>query len=150
MDYLTNLFKKSNMAQLMLVILFLMYLLMGFQTPEAIANIVDTTFGKIIVVLFALFLFVYSNPILGVLGVLVAFQLIRSASQKTGLAALEKYYPTEEKKWSPFSPRHQFPYTLEQEVVKKMTNTQFNTNFVKASFRPVLDNTHDASYLKDM
>jgi hypothetical protein len=99
------------------------------------------------VVLAALLLFAYSNPILGVLGLLVAYHMIRGASVKTGMAGLEAYYPTEAKKWSPFSPTHQFPYTLEQEVVKNMTTQTFNTEYVKAPYRPILDDTHDASYL---
>jgi hypothetical protein len=63
------------------------------------------------------------------------------------MAGLEEYYPTEAKKWSPFTPTHQFPYTLEQEIVKNMTTQKFNTEYVKAPFRPILDDTHDASPL---
>ena len=108
---------------------------------------VDSPMGKIAVVLVALMLFAYSNPVLGVLALLVAYQMIKSASVKTGMAGLDEYYPTEQKKWTPFSPAHQFPYTLEQEVVKNMTTQKFNTEYVKASFRPTLDDTHDASSL---
>ena len=92
-------------------------------------------------------MFGYSNPVLGVLALLVAYQMIRRASVKTGMAGLEEYYPTEEKKWSPFSATHQFPYTLEQEMVKKMTTQKFNTEYVKAPYRPTLDDTHEATYL---
>jgi hypothetical protein len=56
----------------------------------------------------ALLLFGYSNPILGVLGIMVAYHLIKASSDKTGTAALEQHYPTEEKKWSPFTAIHQF------------------------------------------
>lgn len=150
MEYIQDLLKKRNMSQLVLVILFIIYILMGYETPEVLANIIDTPLGKILVALFALILFAYSNPILGVLGLIVAYTLIQSATAKTGLAALEEYAPTEEKKWTPFSPRHQFPYTLEQEVVKKMASTQFNTDYVKAPYRPILDDTYDASYLNTM
>ena len=147
MQYIDNLLEKRNMSQLMLVILFIIYLVMGLKMPDQIANIIDSPAGKIVVALIALLLFGYSNPILGVLGIMVAYQLIKSSSEKTGMAALEKYYPTEEKKWSPFTPIHQFPYTLEQEVVKKMTTQKFNTEYVKAPFKPILDDTHDASPL---
>jgi hypothetical protein len=150
MEYIQDLLKKRNMSQLILVILFIIYLLMGYETPEMIANVVDTPFGKVLVALFALILFAYSNPILGVLGLVVAYRLIQSATATTGLAALEQYAPTEEKKWTPFTPRHQFPYTLEQEIVKKMASNEFNTNYVKAPYRPMLDDTHDASYVNDM
>ena len=145
MEFINNLFEKRNMSQLMLVVLFIIYLIMGYKIPDQLANIIDSSAGKIVVALIALLLFGYSNPILGVLGILVAYHLIKSSSEKTGMAALEQFYPTEEKKWSPFTAIHQFPYTLEQEVVKEMASQKFNANFVKAPYRPMLDDTHDAS-----
>jgi hypothetical protein len=147
MQYIDNLLEKRNMSQLMLVILFIIYLAIGLKMPDPVANMIDSPVGKIVVALLALMLFGYSNPILGVLGIMVAYHLIKSSSEKTGMAALEKYYPTEEKKWSPFTPTHQFPYTLEQEVVKQMASQKFNANFVKAPYRPMLDDTHDASLI---
>jgi len=147
MDYFSTLFDKKNMPQLVLAVLFALYLIMGYQIPESVAILIDSTLGKIVVVVVALMLFAYSNPVLGVLALLVAYQLIKGASVKTGMAGLEEYYPTEAKKWSPFTSAHQFPYTLEQEVVKNMTTQNFNTEYVKAPFRPTLDDTHDASPL---
>lgn len=147
MENFSDLFNKRHMPQLVLAFLFVIYLVLGYKMPDNVASAVDTTIGKIIVVLAALMLFAYSHPFLGVLALFVAYQIISSASTKTGLAALEQYYPTEQQKWSPFTPAHQFPYTLEQEVVKTMTTQKFNTSYVKAPFRPVLDDTHDASPL---
>ena len=147
MDYFSTLFEKKNMPQLVLSVLFVVYLVMGYKMPEGAAGLIDSSIGKIVVVIVALMLFAYSNPILGVLALLVAYQMIKSASVKTGMAGLEQYYPTEQKKWSPFTPAHQVPYTLEQEVVKNMTTQKFNTEYVKASFAPTLDDTHEASYL---
>ena len=143
MDY----FDKKHMPELLLSVLFVIYLVMGYKMPQAVAVMIDSTAGKIVVVLAALMLFAYSNPVLGVLALLVAYQMIKNASVKTGMAGLEEYYPTEAKKWSPFTPTHQFPYTLEQEVVKNMTTQKFNTEYVKAPYRPTLDDTHDASPL---
>jgi hypothetical protein len=147
MDYFKDIFTKKHMPELVLSVLFVLYLVMGLKVPDGVATIIDSTIGKIVVILIALMLFAYSNPVLGVLALLVAYQLIKSASVKTGMAGLEEYYPTEAKKWSPFTPIHQFPYTLEQEVVKNMTTQKFNTEYVKAPFRPTLDDTHDASPL---
>ena len=147
MDYLNETMNKKHMPEMVLSGLFILFLVMRYPIPESIANMIDTTFGKIVIVLIALFLFAYSNPILGILALLVAYYLIKDSSMKTGMASLEEFYPTEAKKWSPFSPIHQFPYTLEQEVVKQMTTQKFNTEYVKAPFSPVLDDTHDASAL---
>jgi hypothetical protein len=148
MEFLNELLEKRNMSQLVLVVLFIIYLLMGYKTPASVATMIDTTVGKIVVALIALLLFAYSNPILGVLGIFVAYQLVRGASIKTGMAGLEEYYPTEEKKWSPFTPAHQFPYTLEQEMVKKMAPQKFNTNYVKATYKPTLEDTYDAASVR--
>jgi hypothetical protein len=147
MDNLNSLFDKKHMPQTALSVLFILYLVLGYQIPESISTVIDSTPGKVIVAVIALILFAYSNPVLGVLSLLVAYQLIKSASIKTGMAGLEAYYPTEAKKWSPFTPAHQFPYTLEQEVVKNMTTQTFNTEYVKAPYKPTLEDTYDASPL---
>ena len=133
------------MPELLLSSLFVLYLVMGYQVPDGVASMIDSTIGKIVVIVIALMLFAYSNPILGILALLVAYQLIKGASVKTGMAALEEYYPTEAKKWTPFTPTNQFPYTLEQEMVKKMATQKFNTEYVKAPYRPTLDETYDAA-----
>ena len=147
MEYLNSLLEKRNMPQLLLSVLFAIYLVMGMNIPNTLSSIIDSTIGKIVIIGVALMLFAYSNPILGVLALLVAYQLIKGASIKTGMAGLEEYYPTEQKKWSPFTSTNQFPYTLEQEVVKNMASQKFNTTYVKAPYRPTLDDTHDASPL---
>ena len=145
MDYFSKFVDKKHLPQSILSILFVIYLVIGFKMPHQVAIIIDSSAGKIVVALAALFLFAYSNPVLGVLGLLVAYSLITSASIKTGMAGLEKFYPSEEKKWSPFSPTHQFDYTLEQEVVKKMASQKFNTSYVKAPYKPVLEDNYGAA-----
>ena len=41
MDSFTELFKKKHMGELSLAILMIIYLIMGFKTPDLIANMVD-------------------------------------------------------------------------------------------------------------
>jgi hypothetical protein len=147
MEYLNNLLEKRHTPDLVLSVLFFIYLVLGLKVPDSFAFVIDSTIGKIIIALSALMLFAYSNPILGVLSLLVAYQLIKGASTITGMAGLDEYNPTESKKWTPFAERHQFPYTLEQEMVKKMTTQKFNTEYVKAPYRPVLEDTHDAEHI---
>ena len=146
MEYLKNLFEKKNILQLLLAIIFILYLILGFKMPPQMAELIDTNVGKMIVVVLALILFGSATPIVGILGIIVAYELIKRSSISTGSAALAKYYPTEEKKWSPFNATHQFPYTLEQEMVKKMApNQHFNTESKPASFKPILEDQHDAA-----
>ena len=146
MDSFSDLFKKENMGQVILCILFIIYLIMGYKMPDSIATVIDTSFGKILVIIMALMLFSYANPILGVLGFFVAFDLISKSSATTGSYALERYVPTETKKSSNLSAMNQFPYTLEQEVVKKMAPIkQTEDTQTPAAFSPILDNLYDAA-----
>ena len=119
---------------------------MGYDMPEPMATMVDTMAGKIIVVIIALSLFAYANPVIAILGLYVAYIIITRSSMATGSVALEKYMPSEEKKMSEFSAYNQFPYTLEQEVVKKMAPIN-KSSFLDepATFKPMLENLYDAS-----
>ena len=146
MEGSSGLFKKENMSQLSLAILFIIYLIMGYKTPESLANIIDTLVGKIVIFIMVIVIFMNANPILAVLSLFVAFDLIRRSSSVTGIDALKRYLPTEEKKSSQFTAFNQYPYTLEQEVVKKMAPiVQSGSSLTKASYMPTLENLHDAS-----
>jgi hypothetical protein len=139
-------FKKEHMGELSLGILFIIYLIMGYRTPLIIASAVDTIIGKVVIFLIVVFMFMYSNPMLAVLALFVAFDLMRRSSSVTGIDALKQYAPTEEKKASQFSAYNQFPYTLEQEIVKKMAPmVQSGSSLDKAPYSPILENLHDAS-----
>ena len=148
MESFSSLFKKEHMGELVLVILFIIYLIMGLKTPEPIAGLVDTLAGKIVIFITVIYLFMHANPILAVLALLVGFDLIRRSSMTTGIDALQKFAPSEEKKASQFTAFNQFPYTLEQEVVAKMAPImKSGSSLTQASYKPLLDNLYDASPL---
>ena len=148
MESFSSLLKKEHMGELVLVVLFIIYLIMGLKTPEPVAGIVDTLVGKIVIFIMIIYLFMHSNPILAVLALLVGFDLIRRSSMATGIDALQKFAPSEEKKSSQFTAFNQFPYTLEQEVVAKMAPImKSGSSLSQASYKPLLDNLYDASPL---
>lgn len=134
-----------HISETVLSLCILLFLLLGNTMPSWLANLLSTSVGHVVVVLLSLFLFSQSKPFLGVLVLLCAYVLLRKADVKTGVFGLQQYAPTEAKKWSAFSPQHQFPYTLEEEIVKVMTNEKFNTEYMRTPFKPVLDDTHEAA-----
>jgi len=146
-----GLFKKENLGELILTILFIIYLIMGYKTPEPIGSMIDSLVGKIVIFIIVIYLFMYHHPVLAVLGLFVAFDLIRrsSASKNQGSMTVEeskKYAPCENNKSSQFTAFNQFPYTLEQEVIKKMAPIiKPGTSISKSSYKPLLENLHDAS-----
>jgi len=149
MNSFTTLFEKQHVGELILVILLIIYLIMGYQTPESVASVIDTIGGKIVMFVIIVYLFIYSNPILAVLALFVAFDLMRRSSNVTGSKFISKYSNNcEDEKSSQFSAFNQFPYTLEQEVVKKMAPiVQSGTTLTKASYKPILDNNYNATPL---
>ena len=148
MESFSSLLKKEHMGELVLVVLFIIYLIMGSKTPEPVAGMVDTLVGKIVIFIMIIYLFMHANPILAVLALLVGFDLIRRSSMATGIDALQRFAPSEEKKSSQFTAFNQFPYTLEQEVVSKMAPImKSGSSLSQASYKPLLDNLYDASPL---
>ena len=148
MESFSSLFKKEHMSELVLVIFFIIYLILGLKTPEPIANLIDTLVGKIVILIIVLYMFMHTNPILAVLSLFVAFDLIRRSSAATGIDALKKYAPSEEKKMTQFTAYYQFPYTLEQEVVAKMAPvSKSGFSLTQATYKPLLENLYDAAAL---
>jgi hypothetical protein len=148
MDSFTELLNKKHMGELFLVILMIIYLVMGLRTPDFITNMIDNMFGKIVIIMIVIYLFMNANPILAVVAALVAFDLMRRSTGSTGLGDLAAYAPSEKKKMSQFTAFNQFPYTLEQEVVAKMAPiVRSGVSINSASYKPLLDNQHDASPL---
>ena len=140
MDYTNN----NYMGQHILTVLFVIYLILGLKTPVIIAQLIDTLFGKIIVILIAISLMIYTNPILGVIGLYVAYDLIRRSSIATGNYGIDNYLPTEYSKHAKMTSYNQYPYTLEQEMVKKMVPV-VSKDMSKASYEPIMNDTYDAA-----
>jgi hypothetical protein len=148
MDSFTELLKKEHMGEFTLIILMVIYLVMGFKTPDIIAIMVDNIIGKVVIILVVIYLFMNANPILAVVAALAAFDLMRRSGETTGIGALQAYAPSEEKKMSQFTAFNQFPYTLEQEVVAKMAPiVRSGSSLTSASYKPLLNNLYDAAPL---
>ena len=139
---------KFTTKENILSLFFIVFLIMKFHIPEPLADTVDTITGKFAVVAIAIMLFNYANPVLGVLGLFVAFDLIMRSRATTGIDALKQYAPSQKRMDSQFNTMNQFPYTLEQEVVKKMAPIPYTNSLMHSvSFTPLLNNLHDASPL---
>lgn len=144
MESVENLFKPANIAQTVLIVLFILFLSMSQPLPIEIARMIDTPIGTIIVIMVSLSLFMYSNPVLAIFGLFVAFEILR----RSGMNSLNFYMPTEAKKWEAVKEANKVDYTLEQEVIKNMAPL-VNSNLMNRdySFNPITNNTHDAENL---
>jgi len=110
-----------------------------------LANLVDTTVGNIVVVLLAVTLLLSSNIIIGLLGCVAAYELIQKSRSVTGNLQLKQIQNAEKIKVDMLNNYNDYPISLEEEVVSKMAPLVHDYSNVNVSFKPVLNNLHDAS-----
>ena len=149
MESYKDLLKKSNQHQLILLVVFIVYILLNVQTPSMLARLIDNIYGNVVVVLMALFVLTHMNPIVGVVALYAAYELIQRSSVTTGSAAIRRYLPTEIKKGNHFSAFNQFPVTLEEEVVKQMAPLVETSGPNHLHYKPVANETYNAVDLAD-
>ena len=145
MESYKDLFKKSSRHHLVLLIVLVLYIISGIHTPHAVAGMIDSIYGNIVVLMVSFFLVAHSNPIVGVVALFAAYELIKRSSSTTGTAAISRFLPTEMKKGKHFSAFNQFPVTLEEEVVKQMAPLVETSGPNHLHYKPAADNTHDAA-----
>jgi hypothetical protein len=167
-------FKKSfdqlvsaNPSQLILGILFVIYILANVQTPAILAGGIDNIFGKVLVIAIAVVIFMKTNPVVGVLGFVVAYQLIKTASVTTGTYAKKHYLPSEKSKMQEMHKFNQEQLqtetkqnqllaaksnvsgSLEVEMVDQMAPLVMNGGDSSLNYSPVLDPQHSATIIND-
>ena len=135
--------KKGH--QLVLAVLFIVYILFPISTPDVLSSAVDSMVGRIVVILIALSTFVHSSPVVGILGLVVAFILIKRSEGSDVSYALKNYIPTEKTKSNDLNIFNQFPVTLEEEVVQKMAPIVTSPPPENSNFKPVLDPLYSAA-----
>ena len=135
---------KSQMRQhIVLAIILVLYILINIPTPNSLASLVDTTTGKIVVVMIVFGMF-QMNKVIGVLSFFAGYQLISRSGESTGTFAIQNYLPSEASKVIDFSKYNNFPPTLEEEMVKQMAPIVVDNNS-SLDYKPVLDGLHDAA-----
>ena len=145
MKNLNDLLKAEKRHQLMLGVVFVIYILMNVKTPRTLAELVDNLYGNIVVVVIALSVFTQSNPVVGILAMVAAYELIKRSNVGTGNHAIRNYLPSDKSKVMDFSRYNDFPVTLEEQVVKKMAPLVKHDAPPNSNYKPVLNALHDAS-----
>ena len=145
MKLLKNFLQVKENNQLILGVVFIVYILMHVRTPHAIAPAIDSVLGRVVVAAVAVVVFTQSKPVIGVLGLIAAYLLIQRSSVETGSHAIHTALTSERAKVKDFNRYNQFPVTLEEEMVKKMAPLVKHPAAKNANYTPVLDRTHHAA-----
>ena len=143
-----NYFKKMSQLEAILAIMFALFVVLPIDMPDILAGMIDSTIG--LVGLFALTVYMFFNmsPVLAVLFIFVAYELLRRSSNKTGKAIIMQHTPSQEKKDAKMKKMNPVKKeTLEEELVDKMAPVGRSdiASYVSTSFSPVAEDAGTAS-----
>jgi hypothetical protein len=144
---LSNPLKSFSIIEIALLIVFIIYLVLPIETPSFLAGSVNSPITMVVIFAVTVYLFLYSNPILAILYIFVAYELLRrSASFKP--ITLQEYTPTQEKKnidLRKMNPPQE--KTLEEEVVDKMAPVGKSdaSVYLPSTYKPVTEKLTGAS-----
>jgi hypothetical protein len=142
---MNELFSKKYALDLILGAILICYIVFPIKTPPVIANMVKTPIGIIILVVIAVLLFSIVHPIIAVIFLVSAFQLLDRSN--TNLF-VNNDNPLSNKNMSPSVNEYKnidnLPVTLEQEIIKSRVPL-VNDNYVNstATYKPILETNYN-------
>ena len=132
------------------LVVFILFIIFPVKVPVAFTGLFDSPVGILFLLIITVCLFVYTNPILGVIFILVAYELIRRGSLLMGkpttqvLSQDNTSQNAKDEVLRGLNPPQ--ATTLEEEVIQKMAPA--SKDFIRldgSDFKPVMTKTSGAS-----
>lgn len=144
-------FKSLSSVELVLFLAFVLYVILPINTPIGMKPFVNSSMGLLFFFCVTIVLFAYTNPILGVLYILVVYEALRRSNDtfKSPRAIILEYEPSQ--KYKDDTLRKMNPVrnekTVEEEVieVRAPINKTPSMEIVQTSFKPVSNPIEGAS-----
>jgi hypothetical protein len=154
MEYFNALMKQEKQHEMVLFVVLVFYIMFDISTPAMIAEHVDSVYGNIIVAVLALSLFLSTHPVIGILGLFAAYELIKrskhNASGPSSINALIHQVAPGESYRSKYMEATQVTYNsgLEEALVGQVPalSSQPPANYrdANSNFQPVYADDHSA------
>lgn len=143
-----KLFQSLKPLEIVLLVVFIIYIVFPIQTPNFLASSVDSSLGMLSVFIITIYLFLNFNPIVAVVYIYVGYELLRRSSTKTGKVTVMQYTPTQAKKDQEMKSMNPVQEkSLEEEIVEQMApigHSDANV-YIDTSFKPMADKLKDGS-----
>tara|TARA_Y100000389_G_scaffold188065_3_gene210146 strand:- start:9437 stop:9910 length:474 start_codon:yes stop_codon:yes gene_type:complete len=133
---------KSTQERLLFVVI-ISYIMMDVKTPSMLGKKINTSIGKVVVLLMSLLVSINVSSVNGVLLLIAGYMLIKRSTQN--VTHSNNGLPTEKEKWEKFEKYNSFPVTLEEQMVEKLAPLVKETQGEHATYVPVLGDLHDAA-----
>ena len=146
--------QKISPIEMVLFVAFILYLIFPIPTPAPIIPYINTSFTIGVIIIFTIYLLFYTTPILGVLSLFVAYELLHRSSNGfvLGKVPMVRHTPTQPKKdlqMQNMNPKQEV--TLEEDIVQSMAPIGKNTgenSFINTAFKPLQENIDGASLIQ--
>lgn len=142
---------NTSILDYILIVLFILFLVLQIEIPAFLADWIDTPLGIAVIIIISIYLFLYTNPILGVLSLIVAYEILRRSSKKTGKYALTQFLPsqtTRNTEMKSMNPKNNI--TLEEDIVSKMAPigvSNVSGKEIDTPFKPINEEVYGASMI---
>ena len=143
-----SLFKSFSQLEILLLVIFILYIVLPIQTPDFLAGAINSSLGMLFIFIITVYLFFHVNPILAVVYIFVAYELLRRSGNKVGNVTILQYTPTQAKKDAELKAMNSVKAeTLEEQIVQKMAPIGHSdpSVFTSSSYKPIADNIKNAS-----
>lgn len=135
--------------EIVLFCIFVLYLILPISTPPLFSPFVNSNIGMSVIIITTLYFLLYTAPILGILSVLVGYELLNRSSTVSPLKRLKNtfnetirppvtmMYDSQSKE---IVPRRDL--SLEEEVINEKSpvgRSVSNEEYVESSFKPIND-----------
>ena len=140
--------KSLSTLEISTLVVIAVYLIMPIQMPAPVASMVDSPLGMLGIFLITIYLFFNANPLLAILYVFVAYELMRRSSNVAGRVEMVKYTPSQIKKDSQMKAMNpKKTKSLEEDVIEKMAPIGHSdiSVYSASTFKPVAEKIGTAS-----
>jgi hypothetical protein len=128
--------------------LFIIYLVMDIYPPELVASYIDSSLGMVATLLITLYVFMNYNPILGVVFLFVAYEIIRRSARVNNRVPMLLHTPSQAKKDAELAQMNPpVSSSLEEDIVRQMAPVGKSSmiSYTMSEYKPVSSDIHNAS-----
>ena len=140
--------------EIILFAIFVLYLLFPVPTPSFASPYINSNLGMAMVIIVSFYMIFYTTPILGILSIFVAYELLRRSAnsvaknKKVPIVKFTPSQPQKDREMKQMNPPKVL--SLEEETVENYApvgKSIFTDSYVESSFKPVQDKLISGSML---
>ena len=149
MDF-SSYYQSLSKMEFGMLALFIIYLVMDIYPPEIVASYIDTSIGMVGILLLTLYVFMNYSPVLGVVFLFVAYEIVRRSARVNNRVPMIMYTPSQANKDAELSAMNPpVAASLEEEVVEQMAPVGKSSliSYTMSEYKPVSSDIHNASAL---